>query len=240
MEIKSDENLLDWFLMNIENGLVCINAQINDFEGPLQFSPTKRRFHPTVRAGVLLIEEGTNATTTNTSERATNASERATNERAINATTTAPSKKRKYPPKKDSCHKKSASEGDAEILSDSSYNTDLVTSSDFDDDWSGDSDTKFDPDGEIVYEEDEYDLPMFSYDADDPCIDVNVVFPDVDRCKLAVTYHTILHDHAFNIVKKDKTRFRAICKRADQGCKWTFFCIYKQEIRWVQGINSLG
>jgi hypothetical protein len=100
MEIKSDENLLDWFLMNIENGLVCINAQINDFEGPLQFSPTKRRFHPTVRAGVLLIEEGTNAT-------ATNASERATNERATNATATAPSKtktistkKRQLPPKK--------------------------------------------------------------------------------------------------------------------------------------------
>ena len=72
MEIKSDENLLEWFLTNVDNGLVCINARINDFEGPLQFSPTKRRFHPTVRAGVLLIEEGTNATATNASERATN------------------------------------------------------------------------------------------------------------------------------------------------------------------------
>jgi hypothetical protein len=57
MEIKSDENLLEWFLVNVKSGLVCINAQINDFEGPLQFSPTKRRLHP--------IEEGT-------SERATN------------------------------------------------------------------------------------------------------------------------------------------------------------------------
>ena len=34
MEIKSDENLLEWFLINVENELVCINAQINDFEGP--------------------------------------------------------------------------------------------------------------------------------------------------------------------------------------------------------------
>ena len=66
-------------------------AQINDFEGPPQFSPTKRRFHHTVRAGVLLIEEGT-------SERATN--ERATNATATNETATAPSKKRQYPPKK--------------------------------------------------------------------------------------------------------------------------------------------
>ena len=99
----------------------------------------------------------------------------------------------------------------------------MAASSDSDDDWSGDSNTKFDPDGEIVDEEDEYDLPMFSYDADDPCIDVNVVFLDVDQCKLAVTHHAILHDHAFNIVKKDTTRFRAICKRVDQGCKWTFF-----------------
>ena len=90
--------MLEWFLINVEDGLVCINAQINDFEGPLQFSPTKRRFHPTVRASVLLIEEGT-------SERATN--ERATNEIATNKTATTPSKKdnihqkkRELPPKK--------------------------------------------------------------------------------------------------------------------------------------------
>ena len=75
IEIKSDKNLLEWLLINVEDGLVCINAQINDFEGPLQFSPTKRRFLPSVRAGVFLIEEGT-------SERATN--ERATNEIATN------------------------------------------------------------------------------------------------------------------------------------------------------------
>ena len=48
-----------------------------------------------------------------------------------------------------------------------------------DDAWS-DSNTEFDPDGEIVDEEDEYDPPMFSYDADDPCIDVNMVFLDMD------------------------------------------------------------
>ena len=71
MEIKSDENLLEWFLINVDNGLVCINDQINDFEGLLQFSQPKGRFHPTVRTGVLLIEEGTNATATNASERAT-------------------------------------------------------------------------------------------------------------------------------------------------------------------------
>ena len=57
-------------------------------------------------------------------------------------------------------------------LSDSSYDTDLAASSDSDDDC---SDTEFDPDGEIVDMEDEYDLPDFSYDVDDPCIDVNVV-----------------------------------------------------------------
>ena len=103
-----------------------------------------------------------------------------------------------------------------------------------DDAWS-DSDTEFDPDGEIVDEEDEYDPPMFSYDADDPCIDVNMVFPDVDQCKLAVTHHAILYDHAFHTLQKDKIRFRAICKRAEQDCKWTFFYIYKKEIHWLQG-----
>ena len=64
---------------------------------------------------------------------------------------------------------------------------------------------------------------MFSYDPDDPCIDVDVVFLDVDQCKSAVTHHAILHDHAFKVVKKDQERFRAICKRADEGCKWSFF-----------------
>jgi hypothetical protein len=58
------------------------------------------------------------------------------------------------------------------------------------------------------------------------------VFPDVDQCKSAVTHHAILHDHAFQIVEKDKVRFRAICKKADQGCNWKFF-IYKQEIPWL-------
>jgi hypothetical protein len=77
--------LLEWFLINVEKGLVCINAQINDFEGPLQFSPIKRRFHPSVRTDVLLIEEGTN-------ERATN--KRATNETTTNETSIATLKKR--------------------------------------------------------------------------------------------------------------------------------------------------
>jgi hypothetical protein len=47
--IKSDEQLFEWFNLNLENRVVHIDAQINDFDGPLQFSPTKRRLHPTVR-----------------------------------------------------------------------------------------------------------------------------------------------------------------------------------------------
>jgi len=107
---------------------------------------------------------------------------------------------------------------DKGIFSDSSYDTDLATSFDSDDDC---SDLEFDPDGQIVDDVDEYDALMFLYDPDDPCIDVHVVFPDVDQCKSVVTHHAILHDHAFKIVKKDQERFRAICKRADKGCKWT-------------------
>ena len=49
LEIKTDENLLEWFQLNIDNGEVPIFAEIKDFEGPLQFSPIKRRCHPTVR-----------------------------------------------------------------------------------------------------------------------------------------------------------------------------------------------
>ena len=39
VEIKSGEDLLEWFELNINKGVVQINAQINDFVGPLQFSP---------------------------------------------------------------------------------------------------------------------------------------------------------------------------------------------------------
>jgi hypothetical protein len=49
IEIATDEQLLEWFELNKDKGEVNIVGQINDFEGPLQFSPTKRRLHPTVR-----------------------------------------------------------------------------------------------------------------------------------------------------------------------------------------------
>jgi hypothetical protein len=50
--IKNDEQLLEWLYQNLENGVVHIDAQINYFDGALQFSPTKRRLHPTVRERV--------------------------------------------------------------------------------------------------------------------------------------------------------------------------------------------
>ena len=49
IEIKTDKQLFEWFELNKENGKVHIVGQINDFDGPLQFSPTKRRFHLTVQ-----------------------------------------------------------------------------------------------------------------------------------------------------------------------------------------------
>jgi hypothetical protein len=66
-------------------------------------------------------------------------------------------------------------------------------------------------------------LPTFAYDVDNPCIDKDVMFPDVDACKYAVTHHAILHDYAYKTVKKCKKRFRSKCKRAYKGCKWLFF-----------------
>jgi hypothetical protein len=48
-QIKNDEHVLEWFEMNLEKGVVYIDAQINDFDDPLQFSPTKCALHPKVR-----------------------------------------------------------------------------------------------------------------------------------------------------------------------------------------------
>jgi hypothetical protein len=45
-EIKSDEQLLEWFELNIESGIMCVDAKIKDFNDQLQFSPSKRHCHP--------------------------------------------------------------------------------------------------------------------------------------------------------------------------------------------------
>jgi len=80
--------LLEWFDLNKDKGLVHINAQINDFEGPLQFSPTKHRCHPSVRNRVPTNETSTERPTS------TKEKERATKKRE-------PSRKRETPnPKK--------------------------------------------------------------------------------------------------------------------------------------------
>lgn len=85
-----------------------------------------------------------------------------------------------------------------------------------------DSDIEFDLDRDIVHEDDVDVIPVFAYGADDPCIDVDVVFLDTKQCKAVVLHHAILNDHAFVIVKIDPTRFIAKCKRSDEGCKWRF------------------
>ena len=85
--------------------------------------------------------------------------------------------------------------------SDSSYDSVLAASSVSNDDC---SDPEFDPNGEVVDNDDEYDSFPFSYDVSDPIIDVNVVFPDVDQCKSTVTHHAILDNHPFEIMKSTR------------------------------------
>ena len=172
IEIKYDEQLFECFDLNVDKGTVHIVAQIDDFEGPLQCSPTKRRCHPSVRNRVPTIDRATNVRGKSTSK---------------NETTTHDS----VGVGEESMY----SDTDSLVAaSDSSYDTDLAAASDSNDEG---SDPEFDPDGEIVDQDDEFDPPPFSYDVDAPCIDVDVLFPDVDQCKSAVTHRAILNDHAF-------------------------------------------
>jgi hypothetical protein len=186
IEIKSDEQLLDWFELNIESGIMCVDAEIKDFNGPLQFSPSKRRCHPNVRKR--LSETATNEPLNVASPCLATQNERATNKATIKS-------------KVD------------DVLSDSSYDSDLSTSSD------DDSDLEFDPNYEFV---DEDDVHVFSYDQDDPEIKVGVVFSDTKECKSAVLHHAVLHDHAFHTIKMDRSKFTARCMKADEGCPWRF------------------
>jgi hypothetical protein len=237
IEIKSDENLLQWFDLNQESRVVHIDAQINDFDGPLQSSPTKRRCHPSVRNKVVQslitpplldlpidpthptqdLREPTNETDTYTNETASNTNERATKSKAGKKHKRKGAYDDDEPVGVDEEGNYSETESLA-ALSDSSYDTDLAASSDSDC-----SDPEYEPDVEIFDEDDDDDISVFSYDVDDPCVDIGVVFPDVKQCKSALTQHAILNDYAFRTVKKDNKRFRAKCLRADKGCEWTFF-----------------
>jgi hypothetical protein len=205
IQITSDEQLLELFELNLEKGVVHIHAQINDFNDPLHFSPTKWRCHPKVRKRAMETPSMP----------------------PLNDPVVEPSQPTQ--PKKPTNNPSLAYDYDGTMgvddegkyfdtltsLSDSRYDTNLAASSD--------SDPEYDPEGDIVDEDDGDDVPIFSYDADDPCIDVGVVFQNTDECKSAVLHHAILNDHAFEQVKKDKKRFRAKCKRADKGCKWQIY-----------------
>lgn len=68
LETEYDENLLEWFVLNIEKGLACISVRINDFDGALQFSQIKCKLHTFV-SRAQIIERTTNETST--SEKAT-------------------------------------------------------------------------------------------------------------------------------------------------------------------------
>jgi hypothetical protein len=60
VEIKSHKHMLEWFRLNVDKGVVCVDAQANNFNGPLQFSPTKCRCHPSVRPRAWISEIATN------------------------------------------------------------------------------------------------------------------------------------------------------------------------------------
>jgi hypothetical protein len=81
IEIKSDEQLLEWFELNIESEIICVDAEIKDFNGPLQFSPSKRRCHPKVRKR--MSETATNEPLNLTSPYLATQNESATNKAII-------------------------------------------------------------------------------------------------------------------------------------------------------------
>jgi hypothetical protein len=190
---------------------VHIDAQINDFDGPLQVSPTKHALHPKVRERLrekTLETQNTPSLDLDprvepTKERNTSRKERATHDEDVVRV----NEEGMY------C------DTESHVLSDSSYDIDLAASSNTDID---SSDDEYDPDVEVI-DEDEEDIPPFSYDVDDPCIEVGVVFRDVKQCKEAVTQHAIIHDHAFRPTRLYHGKFRATCKRVDKGYKWRFY-----------------
>ncbi|KAK3158826.1 hypothetical protein QOZ80_2AG0142080 [Eleusine coracana subsp. coracana] len=220
VQIRNDELLSKWCELNVQKGVVHIDAQIHDFDGPLQFSPTKRRLHPNVRSRVSEFQ------TPPISVQSDDLSQ-PTNERVPKRKVSVSKAKKRVVAHNDDDEPvgvdKEGKYSDTEslkALSDSSYDSELAAScaSECSDvDCFG---SDYEPDAEILDDEEEDYVPPFAYDVENPCIDVGVIFPDVDQCKSAVIHHGILNDYAFETVKKSQSRFRAKCKRAEKGCKW--------------------
>ena len=63
--------MFECFDLNVDKGTIHIVPQIDYFEGPLQCSPTKRRCHPSVRNRVPTIERATNVRGKSTSKNET-------------------------------------------------------------------------------------------------------------------------------------------------------------------------
>jgi len=218
IEIKSDEELLQWFELNQERRVVHIDAQIDVFQGPIQFSPTKRRCHPTVR-NKLVKSPNTPPAILDLPLAPTQSTQDVREPITEIATNTYETPTAYKPTRKGSKNKRKCADDDEEPVgvdeegnysdteslaarSDSSYDSDMAASSESDF-----SDTEYEPDVEIFDEDEEDDISVFSYDVDDPCVDIGVVFPDVKQCKSALTQHAILNDYAFRTVKKDHERF---------------------------------
>jgi len=187
IEIGSNEQLQEWFEVNKDKGEACIAAEIKNFEGPLQCSPTKRRLHPTVRSlpSTAPIDLDPFIDPKQCTQPA-------------------------QPAKKDKKVKKVDSKVSYDVLSDSSYDSDLAASSDSELDTFSDSDCSdidYDPSHEMFVDDDNDDEPFFSYDVYAPSVDVGCIFHDVKECKSALTQHAILNDYAYRTVKKDLERF---------------------------------
>jgi hypothetical protein len=106
-----------------------------------------------------------------------------------------------------------------EVASDGNYDSDIVvansSSQSYVSNYGGD---------EVISVDDDKDVePMFCYDVDEPYVHEGVIYPNMNAVKYALTRHAIVTDYAFQTMKKDKSRFRAKCKKEDKGCKWTLF-----------------
>ncbi|KAF2927695.1 hypothetical protein DAI22_06g224100 [Oryza sativa Japonica Group] len=152
VEISSDEQLHEWLSLNIAHEVANIEADVDEFKGPLQCSPTKRRVHPNFRNTKVVEPPISKSKHT----------KRATRKRVSDETVGVD---------EEGSYSKTES---LVALSDSSYDTDLAASSDSDcyDSECSDSDNSYEHDDEIVDDDDDCDdIHDFSYDVDDPCID---------------------------------------------------------------------
>ena len=78
--------------------------------------------------------------------------------------------------------------------------------------------------------------PIIAFDPENPRIEVNALFPDVDAFRNALRHFAIKNEFEVHTLKSDKKRFIGRCKQLD--CPWRIRASILQDKKNLYGMHA--